>query len=133
MSGVPDLFGRQLRDANAEARIQASIVAWARLVAPDALTFAIPNGGVRTKAEAARLKWTGVLAGIPDLAIIAAGRRVFFIEVKAPGGSLSADQREIRDFLTALGTPPAICRSIDDARRAFANWGISTREAHDGR
>jgi VRR-NUC domain len=117
------------RDTNAEARIQAAIVEYVRLVAPHVLIFAIPNGGLRTKAEAARLKWTGVVAGIPDLAIVAPGRRVFFIEVKAPSGALSLDQRAIRDWLIALGSPPAICRSIDDARRALAAWGIATSEA----
>jgi len=117
------------RDTNAEARIQAAIVEYVRLVAPHVLIFAIPNGGLRTKAEAARLKWTGVVAGIPDLAIVAPGRRVFFIEVKAPSGALSLDQRAIRDWLIALGSPPAICRSIDDARRALAAWGLETREA----
>jgi hypothetical protein len=116
------------RDGNAEARIQAAIVAWARTVAPDVLIFAIPNGGLRPKAEAARLKWTGTLAGVPDLVIVAPAGRAHFIECKAPGGSLSADQRAIFERLTALGVSTAICRSIDDARRAFAAWGLETRE-----
>jgi hypothetical protein len=124
-----DLFGRGSRDANVEARIQASVVAWVRLVAPHVLVFAVPNGGLRTKAEAARLKWTGVVAGIPDLIVIAPGGRIHFAEVKATGGSLSPAQRAIHEALTALGTPPAIVRSVEDARRVFAAWGIATREA----
>jgi hypothetical protein len=118
-----------MSDANAEARIQAAVVAWIRTVSPDALVFHIPNGGLRSKVEAARMKWTGVLAGVPDLAIVTPGGRVRFIEVKAQGGSLSPAQRDIHGSLTALGTPPAIVRSIEDARRAFAAWGIATREA----
>ncbi len=39
---------------------------WIRLVAPDLIAFHVPNGGFRTKAEAARMKWVGVLAGVPD-------------------------------------------------------------------
>ena len=117
------------RDFNAEARVQASIVEHARLVAPDILVFAVPNGGLRSKAEAARMKWTGTLAGIPDLVVIAPVGRVFFIEVKTPAGRLSDDQRAIFDRLVALGTPRAIVRSIDDVRRVFAEWRISTREA----
>lgn len=58
------------RDRNAEAQIQASIVQWIRLVAPELLIFHVPNGGYRTRAEAARLKWIGVLAGIPDLVLL---------------------------------------------------------------
>jgi hypothetical protein len=82
-------------DRNGEARIQASIVEWVRTVAPGVLIFHIPNGGYRSKAEAARLKWTGVLAGVPDLAIIAPGGRAFFLEVKTATGRLSEVQREV--------------------------------------
>jgi VRR-NUC domain len=110
-------------------KIQAAIVSWVRTVAPHALVFAIPNGGVRSKAEAARLKWTGVVAGVPDLAIIAPGERVHFIECKSPRGSLSPDQRVIFDCLVGLGIPCAIVRSVDDTRRAFDACGIPTREA----
>jgi hypothetical protein len=35
----------------------------------------------------------------------------------------------VRESLIALGTAPAIARSIDDVRCAFAAWGIETREA----
>jgi VRR-NUC domain len=129
MSAPGDLFGYRSRDGNAEAQIQRAIVEYVRLVASDALIFAIPNGGLRSKTEAARLKWTGTLAGVPDLAIIAPRGRVFFVEVKSAGGRLSDDQRSIHDRLVALGSPPAICRSIDDARKAFAAWGLETNEA----
>ncbi len=115
-------------DFNAEARIQAAVVDWIKTVAPGVLVFHIPNGGLRSKAEAARLKWIGVLAGIPDLIVIAPGRRAFFLEVKTEAGRLSTDQLAVHDRLVALGTPAAIVRSIDDARLAFAAWDISTRE-----
>jgi hypothetical protein len=117
------------RDLNAEARIQAAIVEWVRLAAPSALIFSIPNGGLRSRPEAARMRWTGLLAGAPDLIVIAASGRAHFLEVKAPGGSLSRDQRDVHATLTALGCQPAIVRSIDDARRALRHWGIPTREA----
>jgi hypothetical protein len=128
MSGVIEQEQRP-RDLNAEARIQAAIVEWIRVAAPSVLAFAVPNGGLRSKAEAARMRWTGVLAGVPDLVVIAPGGRAFFLEVKTDAGRLSAAQRAIHDHLIALGTPAAIIKSIDDARRAFAAWGIKTREA----
>jgi VRR-NUC domain len=92
----------RLRDHNAEARKQAAIVGCVRTVAPQVRVFAIPNGGYRTKAEAARLKWTGVVAGVPDLCVLAPVGRVFFLEVKTAVGRLSDAQREIFDSLTAL-------------------------------
>ena len=58
------------RDRNAEARIQAAIVAWVRTVAPEVVIFHPPNGGLRNKSEAARLKWIGTLAGVPDLVVL---------------------------------------------------------------
>ena len=116
------------RDFNSEARIQAAIVEWARAVAPDLICFHVPNGGLRTKAEAARLKWQGVLAGVPDLVLIGRDGQAWFLEVKTPGGYLSADQRDFADRCTALHIPFAVCRSIDDARLAFKIWRIETRE-----
>jgi hypothetical protein len=116
-------------DRNAEARIQAAIVEYVRWVAPQVVIFAVPNGGLRGKAEAARLKWTGVLAGVPDLVVLAPRGRTFLIEVKIPSGRLSADQEEMFDRLVALGHDAAIVRSLDDVRAAFGAWGIETREA----
>jgi VRR-NUC domain len=116
-------------DCNAEARIQAAIVEWIRVVAPFIMVFAVPNGGLRSKPEATRMRWTGVLAGVPDLAVVAPGGRIFFIEVKAPGGYLSAAQRAMHGRLVALGTAAATVRPVDEAREALAHWGIPTREA----
>ncbi len=130
---APDLQSRATpapaRRGNAEAGIQAAIVEWVRAVAPDCIVFHCPNGGLRGKREAARLKWQGVLPGVPDLIVFAPAGRVLAMEVKAPKGALSADQKAMFETLVALGVPHAIVRSVDDARRAFAAWGIRTREA----
>jgi hypothetical protein len=96
------------------------------------VVFSIPNGGLRGKAEAARLRWTGVLAGIPDLAVLAPVGKVFFLEVKTPDGRLSAEQREMFDQFVALGIDAATVRSVEDVRMAFRAWGIETREALAG-
>jgi hypothetical protein len=116
-------------DRNGEAQIQAAIVKWVRTVAPDVLIFSIPNGGLRTKAEAARLKWTGTLAGVPDLAIVAPGGRAHFLEVKTTSGRLSEAQRDVIGALAKVGAPVMPVCSIDDVRRAFSGWAIETREA----
>ena len=67
-----------------EDRVQADIVAWLRLVAPDCIVAAIPNGAYHDARQGARLKWTGMLPGIPDLVVMAPGGRTLLIEVKAP-------------------------------------------------
>jgi VRR-NUC domain len=124
-----ELFGFRKRDSNAEARLQAAIVQYIRDAAPQCLVFHVHNGGLRSKSELSRMRWQGVVAGIPDLVLVAPGGNTHFIEVKTPTGRLSPDQIAIHDHLVALGTPPAIARSIDDVRRAFAAWGLATREA----
>jgi hypothetical protein len=116
------------RDLNAEARIQAAVVAYIRTVAPGVLVFHVANGGLRTPREAARLKWQGVVAGVPDLVIVAPGGRTRFLEIKTETGRLSKEQIDMFDRLAAFGTEPLVCRGIDDARRALAAWGIATRE-----
>ena len=134
MTRAPQSQGRlafmpPVRDGNREARVQAAIVEWIRIVAPDLIVFHPANGGWRSPAEAARFKWLGVLAGIPDLVIIGRDGVARFVEVKSDGGALSEAQREMRDRLAAMRVPYAVARSIDDVRRAFAIWGLSTREA----
>jgi len=125
-----DLFGRapaRPSDRNAEARLQASAVQFIRLAAPQCLCFSVPNGGWRSKAEGARLKWTGTLAGIPDVIVIAPVGRIFFLEFKTKTGRLSPAQRAVFDQLVAHGAPCAIIRSLDDVLKAFDAWGIPMR------
>jgi hypothetical protein len=116
-------------DRNAEARIQADVLEWLNAVAPELIVFHVPNGGYRSKAEAARLKWQGVLPGVPDLVLIGSAGRIWFLEIKTATGYLSPEQHAFADRCTAFGVPFAVIRGIDDARRAFAAWGIPTREA----
>ena len=118
------------RDRNAEARTQAAIFEWIRTVAPEMIVFHPANGGYRTKAEAARMKWIGVLAGIPDLVLLGRDGKTWLIELKAAGGSLSAEQRAVCDRCTAMRIPFVVAKSIDDVRLAFRLWGIDTREVH---
>jgi hypothetical protein len=115
-------------DFNREAKVQGEVIAWIRRAAPHVIAFSIPLGGLlRSKAEGARLRWLGALAGTPDLCVIAPGGRAFFIEVKSEVGRLSPEQRELHERLIRIETPVAIVRSLDDARRAFACWGIEMR------
>lgn len=68
----------------------------------DFIFFHIPNGGSRSKSEAGRFKAMGVLAGVPDLQIIAKNK-AFFIELKTNTGSLGKAQKELHPRIEALG------------------------------
>lgn len=77
---------------------------------PASAIVAIPNGGYRTRAEAARLKAEGVRAGMPDLWLPVArgGRFGLMLELKAAGGRLSAEQRDMLHRLDAEGYAAAV-------------------------
>lgn len=69
-----------------------------------ALPFAIPNGGLRDKVTAARLKAEGVKPGVPDIFVPHArhGRYGLFIEMKRPGYFKSDVKEEQLFWLNAL-------------------------------
>jgi hypothetical protein len=75
--------------ADIEHQNQVALMAWAALASrkqPElAMLNAIPNGGLRSKATAGRLKAEGVKAGYPDLVldIARAGYHSLKIEMKA--------------------------------------------------
>lgn len=96
------------------------------LLKPPALWFPIPNGGARSKAEAAIMKGHGLVkAGVADLCIIwpnAMGVDVGFIELKADA-SESAGQAAFGTQAIAAGCGYAVCRSVEEVTGALAMWG----------
>jgi hypothetical protein len=109
---------------NAEATIQASIVAWARQHAIGCVVFSTSIDGFCTPAEGAKRRWMGLLAGIPDLVLVGPDGRAHFIEVKVPGGKATPDQRELMERLTALGSPCRVCCCLEEAQRTLTEWGL---------
>lgn len=112
-----------------EDTIHAAIVQFLRVTMPDCLVLHPANGGARDKREAAKLKWLGVLPGIPDIIILRPGGRFCLMEVKGPKGRLSPDQDAVRWHCERFEMPWACVRSIDEARAALADWNLITREA----
>ena len=76
-----------------------------------AMCFHVPNGGKRDFAEAAHLKRMGVRAGVPDLVLPApkGGFHGLFIELKAPGGCVSEEQKDWIGRLRAAGYRAEVC------------------------
>ena len=112
-----------------EDKLQADIVEWIRLVCPRCIVAAIPNGAYHDARQGARLKWTGVLPGMPDLVLAVPNGLSIFIEVKAPKGVLSAEQKAVHEALRLLGHHIIVARGISDVRDALQSLGIRTREA----
>lgn len=99
-----------------EARLQESCVNWFRYQYPNELLFAIPNGGRRDAKEAAHMKRTGVLAGVPDLCLATPrnGYGGMYIELKAGKNTETEKQVEVRLKLTAAGYMCVVCRTFDE-------------------
>ena len=83
----------------------------------------LANGGWRSPIEAKIFKALGVVAGAPDLLIVAAGR-AYFLELKAPRGRVSSAQRECHEALRAAGATVAVASNIDEALDLLKSWQI---------
>lgn len=104
---------------------QCALVRWFRQTWPGVLIHAIPNGGVRNKATASRLKAEGVVSGIPDL-FIPAWR--LWIEMKrVKGGRLSPEQSAIIKQLESVGYWVIVGKGAEDAKRQISAFLTNTR------
>lgn len=101
-----------------EHRLQCACVRWFRLQYPAwrELLFAIPNGGVRDKVTASRLKAEGVVPGVSDLLLLypAGTYHALCIEMKTPSGKQSAGQKQWQQEAEKAGYKYVLCRSLDD-------------------
>ena len=110
---------------------QREFVSWFRQTYPDTLIFAIPNGGARGMAQAARLKAEGVVRGIPDLFIPAWS---LWIEMKkSKGGITSKEQREMLLYLRRVGYDAIVCAGADEAKRVISSHATRLGVISDGK
>ena len=100
---------------------------------PDAVAFAIPNGGFRNKTVALKLKDEGATSGVPDIFAMHRGA-AFFLELKRPkGGVVSKSQREMMERLTAAGAHCAVAKGLDEAVEQLERWGLFMTTAQQER
>lgn len=108
---------------------QVALFEWAAMVAnryPDlALMYAVPNGGHRHPATAARLKAEGVKSGVPDihLPVPRWGYHGLWIEMKRrSGGTVSPAQKDWKSALERQGHRVEICRGFEAAKAAIEEY-----------
>lgn len=108
---------------------QVALFRWAALASgahPELrLLYAIPNGGHRHKAVAAKLYAEGVKAGVPDTCLpVARGRfHGLYIEMKRRrAGVLSPAQRQWVADLSAAGYRAECCNGWDEARGVIEDY-----------
>lgn len=106
------------RRKSPEHDIQAAFVTWCRLHEkkyPELkLAFAVPNGGHRHAATAARLKAEGVRPGVPDwcLPVARGGYIGLFVEFKSSKGKPSPAQLEYIGLLKTAGHRVVVCNDF---------------------
>jgi hypothetical protein len=112
------------RRANPEAAIQRTVIQHLKARAvPGLVYFHVPNGGSRGKVEAAQFKAMGVRAGVADL-ILVHDRRIFALELKAPGGRASAEQLAFLSEIDEAGAYTAMPEGLDAALSTLEAWGL---------
>lgn len=119
--------------ANPEAKLQASVREYLMICLPEppapggVLWTASLTGVFLSPAARSRAKAMGVRPGFPDLSFVFPDGGTRYIELKSEVGSLSAEQREFRDFTRPHGVW-AVCRSVDEVAAALRGWGAPLRE-----
>lgn len=89
------------------------------------LLHAIPNGGKRGKAEAARMKAGGVKAGVPDMCLpVSRGTyHGLYIELKRQqGGRVSEAQTWWLDKLRDQGYAAFVCYGWEEAAQVLQDY-----------
>ena len=117
------------KNRDLESPIQRAILETIWAAYPDVMACSIPNGGfILDPRTVAKLKWLGLLPGMPDLALFWTGGHGL-IEVKSPDGVVSPDQKAIQAILGEKGHRVAVCRSVADLMHTLAAWGVPSRLA----
>ena len=104
-----------------EQEIQTAFFEWAKWQEsrfPELrLMHHIPNGGKRSKVEAAIFKGIGVKSGVPDV-FLPTPRGIYhglYIEFKARNGRPSKDQEKFIESLQEAGYFTCVCDALDKA------------------
>lgn len=107
---------------------QVALFQWAAFMSEKApelkWIFSIPNGGLRSKVTAARLKAEGVKAGVADIFLPSASGKWngLFIEMKAEKGKLSEKQTEFFKAMLAADYLCVVCFGADQAITAIKSY-----------
>lgn len=127
MAGTP-ITPEQLAKSGTEHGHQAALFCWCsqniRQYPQLKRLFAIPNGGLRNPATAARLKAEGVKSGVPDimLAIPIGKWHGLFIEMKIGRNQPTNEQEDWLVDLSCAGYYTAVCHEWTQARNIVVNY-----------
>ena len=134
-----DAYCARLAKSGTEHGHQRALFGWLNYIAHTgiqpkaALCYAVPNGGKRDPATAARLKAEGVKAGVPDVVYPMPRSRYagLYMELKVDKGRVSADQTWWHAELRECGQAVAVCWGWEAARRCFQDYDMGCEVAEE--
>ena len=112
-----------------EDNLQRQVASYLEIVKPDCAWTHFPAGEARTAVTGAKLRRFGLKRGWPDMIFVLPGGRFAAVELKAPTGRQSPDQKAVQASIEQLGGFYVVCRSLADVEAALKSWGVTTRGA----
>lgn len=106
-----------------EHKLQVAICKWLEYT-QDFYYYAIPNGGLRHRLVAIKLKMEGAKAGVADMFWMISNDRWkgLFIEVKIEKGKQTSSQEAFEQIALAHGYFYSVVRSIDDCENIIRKF-----------
>ena len=111
-----------------ESQLQKLCVSWFRAQYPAhaLMLFAVPNGGGRSRVEAAILKGEGVTAGVADLILLEGrggyGSLCIEMKTRAKYSRQEASQKAWQKAAEAHGNLYAVCRDFDTFKATVLSY-----------
>ncbi len=93
-----------------------------RALPPEVIVFHCPNGEVRDKATAGKLKAMGVLPGVFDLGFIWPTSQISWLELKVGDNVLSDDQIKFQTRARANRCGTATAWTMEEVEEIAARW-----------
>lgn len=105
-----------------ESQLQHACVMWFNATyRHQASLVHVPNQRQQSARQGAVWRGLGVVAGWPDLQVVAGGK-ILLIELKTTEGVLSKAQKDLHATLKAQGTDVLVVRSLEEFKAVVSEW-----------
>lgn len=113
-----------IKRKSTESVEQIKFVQHVRTFHPEVLVFSVPNGGDVSASQRIRLTQEGMLAGVPDVLLLALHRPILAIEFKRPDGKgrTSPEQVAVQMQMEGVGAVVRGATSKDQAVQYLTEW-----------
>jgi hypothetical protein len=123
---------KRKKPSHPESDLQKACVKWFKYQYPQRVIFAIPNGGKRSRVEAAIMQGEGVMSGVADLFIPEPKSKIvsefkiithgLWIEMKYGKGKLTESQESFGLEMKARGYEYIVCYTLDEFMKAVNHY-----------